>query len=290
MSSIELHLSDEVICNVMEEKSAKGTWEKLEKLYMGKTLSNKLTLKDQLYGLKMEKGGDVMAHLNDFNRCIRKLIRVDVKYEEDDKALMLLRSLSNSFKHFRTTLLFGKETLQRDAIVSDIISYMKLNKASERDAQGEGLFIKKSSEWGRTREISKSKKLKVEIKEGKKAETSSMANMVSEDNGELLSIVSTSYASDAWILDSRCPFHMCANQDWFDTYEYQSEGEVLTDNNITCKVIGICTIKIKMFDEIVKTLGSVRHVPALKKNLIFLSTLDTNRCSFTAKDGVIKVC
>ena len=61
MSSIELHLSDEVICNVMEEKSAKGTWEKLEKLYMGKTLSNKLTLKDQLYGLKMEEGRDVMS-------------------------------------------------------------------------------------------------------------------------------------------------------------------------------------------------------------------------------------
>ena len=139
MSSIELHLSDEVICNVMEEKSAKGTWEKLEKLYMGKTLSNKLTLKDQLYGLKMEEGGDVMAHLNDFNRCISDLIRVDVKYEEDDKALLLLRSLPDSFKHFRTTLLFGKETLQCDVVVSDIISYVKLNKASERDAQGEGL-------------------------------------------------------------------------------------------------------------------------------------------------------
>ncbi|KAI9196857.1 hypothetical protein LWI28_027588 [Acer negundo] len=108
MSSIEFHLSDEVICNVMEEKSAKGTW---EKLYMGKTLSNKLTLKDQLYGLKMEEGGDVMTHLNDFNQCINDLIRVDVKYEDDDKALLLLRSLPNSFKHFRTTLLFGKETL-----------------------------------------------------------------------------------------------------------------------------------------------------------------------------------
>ena len=61
-------------------------------------------------------------------------------------------------------------------------------------------------------------------------------------------------------------------------------------NHATCKVIGIGTIKIKMFDGIVKTLGSVRHVPALKKNLISLGTLDTNGCSFTAKDGVIKVC
>ena len=42
MSSIELHLFDEVTYNVMEETTAKGTWEKLEKLYLCKTLSNKL--------------------------------------------------------------------------------------------------------------------------------------------------------------------------------------------------------------------------------------------------------
>ncbi|KAI9192135.1 hypothetical protein LWI28_018711 [Acer negundo] len=34
MSSTELHLSNEMICNIMEEKSAKGTWDKLEKLYI----------------------------------------------------------------------------------------------------------------------------------------------------------------------------------------------------------------------------------------------------------------
>ncbi|KAI9153548.1 hypothetical protein LWI28_012949 [Acer negundo] len=111
MSSTELHLSDEVICNIMEEKSTKGTWEKLEKLYMDKTLSNKLTFKDQLYRLKIEDGGDVIAYLNDFNRCISDLIRVNVTYEDYDKALLLLRSLPDSFKHFQTTLLFGKETL-----------------------------------------------------------------------------------------------------------------------------------------------------------------------------------
>ena len=79
ISSIELHFSNEVICDVMEEKSTKGTWEKLEKLYMGKTLSNKLTLKGQLYELKIEEGVYVMAHLNDFNCCVSDLIWVDVK-------------------------------------------------------------------------------------------------------------------------------------------------------------------------------------------------------------------
>ncbi|KAL5745494.1 hypothetical protein ACOSP7_026640 [Xanthoceras sorbifolium] len=83
VSSIELHISDEVIY--------------------------------QLYRLKMEEARDVMAHLNDFNRCISDLIRVNVKYEEDDKALLLLKSLPDSFKHFRSTLLVSKDTLECDA-------------------------------------------------------------------------------------------------------------------------------------------------------------------------------
>ncbi|KAI9162073.1 hypothetical protein LWI28_023521 [Acer negundo] len=292
MSSIELHLSDEVICNVMEEKSTKETWEKLEKLYMGKTLSNKLTLKDQLYGLKMEKGGDVIAHLNNFNWCISDLIQVDVKYGKDDKALLLLRSLPNSFKHFLTTLLFGKETLQCDTVECSERGRTRERSKSEKNSRSKSR--KKNVECygcGKKGNYKQDcRKLKAEIKERKKAETSSTANVVSEDNGELLSVVSTSYASDAWILDSGCSFHMCANRDWFDTYESQSGGEILMGNNATCKVIGIGTIKIKMFDGIVKTLSSVRHVPTFKKNLISLGTLDTNGCSFTTKDGVINVC
>ncbi|KAL5744222.1 hypothetical protein ACOSP7_027072 [Xanthoceras sorbifolium] len=121
MSFIELHLFDEVICNVMKDNRAKGTWKKLEKLYMGKSLSNK----------RVE---NVMTHLNDFNQCICDLIRVNVKYEEDDKALLLLRSLSDSFKHFWTTLLFSKDTLECDAVISNIISYVKMNKTSESEA------------------------------------------------------------------------------------------------------------------------------------------------------------
>ncbi|KAL5756893.1 hypothetical protein ACOSQ2_021639 [Xanthoceras sorbifolium] len=68
-------------------------------------------------------------------------------YGEDDKAILLLRALPHSFKHFMITLLFGNENLACDAVVSDIIFYMKLNKTSEREAKEEGLF-KESSEQG----------------------------------------------------------------------------------------------------------------------------------------------
>lgn len=45
MSFIELYLSHELTCNIVEDRTTMSTWEKLEKFYMFNTLSNKLCLK-----------------------------------------------------------------------------------------------------------------------------------------------------------------------------------------------------------------------------------------------------
>jgi hypothetical protein len=45
-------------------------------------------------------------------------------------------------------------------------------------------------------------------------------------------------------------------------------------NDISCKVVGIGSIQIKMFDGSVKILTDVRHVPELRKSLISLGVLD----------------
>ncbi|KAK0572693.1 hypothetical protein LWI29_035568 [Acer saccharum] len=130
-SSIELHLADNVMLNVDEDMNTKETWDKLEKVYRGKTLSNKLFLKDELLNLRMEEGGNLQDHLSRFQNCVANLLKVDVKYDDDDKALLLLRSLPPSFKHFRTTIMFGKESLKLDEVMEAIQSYVKMDENTE---------------------------------------------------------------------------------------------------------------------------------------------------------------
>ena len=60
-------------------------------------------------------------------------------------------------------------------------------------------------------------------------------------------------------------------------------------NNIACKVVGIDTIRIKMHDGIIGTLTDVRHVPELKKILISLRTLDSNKCTYETGSGVLRI-
>ena len=54
-------------------------------------------------------------------------------------------------------------------------------------------------------------------------------------------------------------------------------------NNMLCKTIGVESIKIRMHDGIVRTLSNVRHVPDLKKNLIFWEPLTPTAISFQLK-------
>ena len=63
-----------------------------------------------------------MEYLNFFNKVISELLAVDVKIDEEDKALILLSSLPESYDHIFTTILYGKETLILEEITLTLLS------------------------------------------------------------------------------------------------------------------------------------------------------------------------
>ena len=60
-------------------------------------------------------------------------------------------------------------------------------------------------------------------------------------------------------------------------------------NDASYKIVGVGTIRIKMFYGIVRTLGDWKHIPNLKKNLILLSTLDSKGYKYTCEGGALEV-
>jgi hypothetical protein len=60
-------------------------------------------------------------------------------------------------------------------------------------------------------------------------------------------------------------------------------------NDVACKIVNIGTIRIRMHDGIVRTLKNVRHIPDLKKNLIFLGILDSLGYKYPDEGRVIRV-
>ena len=82
---------------------------------------------------------------------------------------------------------------------------------------------------------------------------------------------------------------MTPKKDWFDTYKPYNGGMVQMSNDATCPVIGIGTVKIKMFGGVVRVLSNAKHVPDLRKNLISLGVLDDLGYSYSSKGGIMKI-
>ena len=105
--------------NMIDEETDKSLWSRLETLYMTKSLFNKLYLKKQLYRLCMKEETTVLEHLN-FNKIMSELLAVDVKIDEEDKALILFSLLPESCAHIIITMLNSKETLILEEVTSTL--------------------------------------------------------------------------------------------------------------------------------------------------------------------------
>ena len=58
-------------------------------------------------------------------------------------------------------------------------------------------------------------------------------------------------------------------------------------NDSCSKVIGVGTIKVRMFDNIVRPLIGVKHIPKLKRSLISLGAFDILIYDFLCKKMVL---
>ena len=55
------------------------------------------------------------------------------------------------------------------------------------------------------------------------------------------------------------------------------------------EIAGIGTIKIKMFDNTIRTIGEVRHVNDLKKNILSLGQIDNHGCKTHVENEIMKI-
>jgi hypothetical protein len=65
----------------------------------------------KLFLHKLQEGAPVMNHLSIFRDMVSDLVSMEVNYEDEDLALLLLVSLPSSFKKIRDTICISRDTL-----------------------------------------------------------------------------------------------------------------------------------------------------------------------------------
>lgn len=101
--------------------------------------------------------------------------RIDVKFDIENKTLMLLNSLlvSSKFKNLVTTLMCGKETIQLEEIISKPLSFNIRKKAKDENSQGEGLVVRSNQKHERNKSQSKLRNNKAQSKSKKRTDIQS---------------------------------------------------------------------------------------------------------------------
>jgi hypothetical protein len=269
LSTIRMCLADEVLFNIAEETTTTGLWTKLESLYMTKNLSNIIFLKRQLYSLRMKEGTKIVDHLNVFNTLISQLTAMEVKFDDEDKAITLLCSFPESWDHMVTTVWFNTT----DAIDYDIVVGALLCEEMRKKSNKE----KSTSSNGGQRTIYRKRDKVRGVHQG----LSQRARRVRKNVGFVANLgISRRIVGKDRMQPRRTPQK---------NYQSIDDGVVFMKNVFSCKIVGVGSVRIRMHDGSVRTLTDVRHVPELRKNLISLGVLDSVGYKCTTQGGVLKV-
>ena len=221
---IRLTLSKDVAFNILKEKTAKNIMDALSNMYEKPSAANKVFLIRDLVNTRMKEGSSVTVHINNMNSILSRLESVQIKFEDEVQALLLLSSLPDSWSGTVTavTSSAGSKKLTFEGI-RDLI----LGEAVRRNNSGEsssGLLNvgrgRSNNRGGRSgnRRRSQSKARNDVIcwncKEvghfrnqcpNEKKEVNTAVDHSDNDSDALICSVESSV--DSWVMDSGASFH-----------------------------------------------------------------------------------
>jgi hypothetical protein len=239
-----------VLLNVSGEDLAKKWWEKLGSLYQSKSLVNKMFLIHKLYLLRMSEGISITKHLNVFNTIISELSYVYIKIIEDEKCIILLCYLPDSWDSLVVAIESNSSTLSLEDVVASLMS-KEIRRKNMEGSTIDGLVVRgrpidrdkgkfsnrRSKSKGRSKSLIQSmrrcwkcskvghykrdfgsKAMEVNTRSDEKQTTERKTTL---DKGGDVYLASTSRQSDqdVWLIDSGASYHMAPHREWFCEYE-----------------------------------------------------------------------
>ncbi|GJU87384.1 retrovirus-related pol polyprotein from transposon TNT 1-94 [Tanacetum coccineum] len=265
-SAVILCLGNKVLREVTWETTTAGVWTKLETLYMTKSLANKLYLKKKLYTFYMPAERKIFEHIDEFNKIVLDLATIEVKFEDEDLALLLLTSLLASYEHFVDTLIYGREELTLEDVMATLNSKEIKESYKPKGDDGEGLYVRGRTDsriHGQNCLKNNRKKSRGYVKKDEQPSSSGSTY----DDSEVMMVMSTqAQALLDLIMDSGCSYHMTPRE---------------------CKIRGIGKVRLQLKDGSSFVLHNVRAILSGIRKDNYVYSLDAHAIAGAGKARVV---
>jgi len=125
-------LTEHLKYHVMNETSARKIWDILEDMFLSRSIENRLHLKRRLYRFRLNKRISIGENMNNYNNLLADLASLKVVIEDEDKALVLLSSLSDEeYETFVLPFINGKKSLSYNKVSAALVNH-ELRKKDKR--------------------------------------------------------------------------------------------------------------------------------------------------------------
>ena len=128
---IRLTLTRLVEHNIVKEKTTADLMKALSSMYEKPSANNKVHLMKKLFNLKMVEGTLVAQHLNEFNTITSQSSSVEIDFDDEIRALIVLASLPNSWKAMKMVV---SNFAVKSKLKYDIRDFILSEEVRRRDA------------------------------------------------------------------------------------------------------------------------------------------------------------
>ena len=321
MDMIFINVGDKVLRNIENSKTATEAWGTLDRLYLVKSLPNRVYLQLKVYNYRMQDAKTLEENVDEFLKMISDLSNLQIQVPDEVQAILILSALPDSYDMLKETLKYGREGIKLD----DVISAAKSKELELRDSSGgsrpvgEGLYVRGKAQARGSGNYQTGKGDGSKSTEGKKVcwvcgkeghfkrqcykwlernkeNGAGETALVKDDAQDLVGLVASEVNmsedkgdQEEWIMDTGCSFHMTPRKEYLMDFEETKFGKVRMANNSFSEVRGVGKVKFTKRDGTSIVLQGVRYIPEISRNLISMGTLEEEGNEFRGSKGILRV-
>lgn len=305
LATISLGCETSQFSLVRNQIFARNAWRELKNYHEKRTVLSMITLIKKVVNKKLEEGGDMARHIQEFDDIFMQMDAVELKFSEIFKVVFVLASLPDSYE----TLVMSLEARSDDELTMGYVKQKLLDefgrKKQKESTVGEKMMFSRDRKVIRQRTdekrcfvcgqmghlsyihrqdankkfVGNSERAKMSREENEKQETENVKFVCEEDEDkEIVFAVSTRKMENEWYLDSGCTRHM-TNMINFYSHIVPNKSKVIMANGVSVlnsgNGDGVINCVANNNEEKLK-LDDVLLVPELETSLISISKLVRN--------------